>query len=96
MRCVTLPLALRAPRRLLAVDDARWFVAAATLGEQDGVLARPIGDGLVRGPSCEGKGFGSPAPGVLPDAELRVFGRTSHIGLMSDPAVLEQLLQWWS
>lgn len=88
-------LALRAPRRALAIEHARWYVAAATLGARDGVLARVLGDGLVLGRSSQGRGFGSPAPGVLPKAEVRVFDRTSHIGLMSDPAVLEQILQWW-
>ncbi len=89
-------LALRAPRRPLDAQHVKWFVAAGTLGEHDGVLAKLIGDGLVRAESCEGKGFGTPLPGVLPEAQLRVFGRTSHIGLMSEPAVLAQLLEWWS
>jgi len=87
-------LALRVPRRPTEVPHVRWFVAAATLGEHDGLLAKLIGDGLVRGASCEGRGFGSPSP-VLPQAEVRVFGRTSHIALMSDPAVLAQILDWW-
>jgi putative serine esterase DUF676 len=89
-------LALRVPRRSTPTTHARWYVAAATLGVHDGMLARVLGDGMVRGRSCEGRGFGSPAPGVLPDAEVRVFDRTSHIGLMSEPAVLAQILEWWT
>jgi pimeloyl-ACP methyl ester carboxylesterase len=88
-------LALRVPRKPIETPHVRWFVAAGTLGEHDGVIAKLIGDGCVRGESCEGRGFGSPAPGVLPEAQVRVFGRTSHIALMSAPAVLEQLLEWW-
>jgi pimeloyl-ACP methyl ester carboxylesterase len=88
-------LALRVPRKPTETPRVKWFVAAATLGKHDGMIAKLIGDGMVRGESCEGRGFGSPAP-VLPEALVRVFGRTTHIGLMSDPAVLEQLLDWWS
>jgi triacylglycerol lipase len=88
-------LALRVPRKPTETPHVKWFVAAATLGEHDGMLAKLIGDGMVRGESCEGRGFGSPVP-VLPEAQVRVFGRTTHIGLMTDPAVLAQLLEWWS
>ena len=88
-------LALRVPRKPIATPHVRWFVASGTLGEHDGMTAKLIGDGCVRPESCEGKGFGSPAPGVLPEADIRVFGRTTHIGLMSDPRVLAQLLEWW-
>ncbi len=53
------------------------------------------GDGLVRAGSARGRGFGTPPPGVLPPkAEFRVFSRTSHMGLMTDPQVREQVRTW--
>jgi triacylglycerol lipase len=33
---------------------------------------------------------------LLPPAEVREFESTSHIELMNDPAVLAQMLEWWS
>lgn len=88
-------LALRAPRRPVETTGIAWFVATAMLGAHDSIIAKLIGDGMVRSPSTQGRGFGSPSPGVLPPADLCVFPGVSHIGLMNDPAVLEQLLRWW-
>jgi len=89
-------LALRKPRPTRVPPDVRWYVAAGALGERDGALAWLVGDGLVHSASARGHGLGTPAPGVLPEAQLRVFDRTSHIGLMNDPRVLEQLIAWWT
>ena len=82
------------PRPARPAPRARWYVAAASLGPDGGMLGKILGDGLVRTPSAAGRGFGSPE-GVLPAAEVRVFEGTTHNGLMGDPAVLDQLLRWW-
>lgn len=87
-------LRLQAPRPTRAPDHVRWFVAAGTHGDPGRWLATLVGDGLVRMPSARGLGFGTPAPGVLPAAEVRVFPGTGHMALMNDPAVLEQVLAW--
>ncbi|MEM6996626.1 MAG: alpha/beta hydrolase [Myxococcota bacterium] len=88
-------LRLAAPRRPEAVPDVAWFVAAASLGATDSTWGKILGDGAVRTPSAQGKGFGTPDPGLLEGATVRVFDQTSHAALLSEPAVLEQLLQWW-
>lgn len=87
-------LRLQAPRPTRAPAHVRWFVAAGTRGEPERWFAKLVGDGLVRTPSARGLGFGTPAPGVLPAAEVRVFAGTGHVALMSDPTVLEQVLEW--
>jgi pimeloyl-ACP methyl ester carboxylesterase len=76
-------------------EHARWFVAAATLGEREGLLAKLVGDSMVTERSARGKGFRTPEPGLLPDATVRVFPHTSHVALMNDPEVLDQLARWW-
>ncbi|MEM7159861.1 MAG: alpha/beta hydrolase [Myxococcota bacterium] len=89
-------LALRKPRPASMPDHVRWFIAAGTVGQPKGKWGWLIGDGLVRSPSAQGKGFGTLEPGLLPNAKHRVFDQTSHIALMNDPAVLEQIVQWWA
>lgn len=88
-------LRLAAPRRPHAVPSARWHVVTGSLGRADGLASRLLGDGAVPRRSAEGKGFGTPGPGLLGHAELRRFEHTSHARLLGDPAVLEQLLAWW-
>jgi triacylglycerol lipase len=73
----------------------RWYVAAGTLGPSASPLARTIGDGLVRSSSAQGRSQDPRARELLPPAEVREFDCTSHIGLMNDPAVLAQMLEWW-
>lgn len=73
----------------------RWFVAAGAIGPATSGLARTIGDGLVRSSSAQGRSHDSRARELLPPAEVREFACTSHIGLMNDPAVLAQMLEWW-
>jgi pimeloyl-ACP methyl ester carboxylesterase len=88
-------LRLAVPRRPAALPHVRWYVAAGVLGKERSMLARLFGDGNVHTGSARGRGFGSPE-GLLPDAEVRVFEHTSHMALMNDPAVLEQILAWWA
>lgn len=87
-------LRLQRPRPTRAPDHVQWFVAAGTRGDPERWVAALVGDGLVRTPSARGLGFGTPAPGVLPQAEVRVFPGTGHMALMNDPAVVEQVLAW--
>lgn len=87
-------LRLQRPRPTRSPPNVRWFVAAGTQGDPEHWVGRLVGDGLVRAPSARGLGFGTAAPGVLPSAEVRVFGQTSHIALMNDPDVLQQVLAW--
>lgn len=87
-------LRLQAPRPTRTPDQIRWFVAAGTTGAPEHWVSRLVGDGLVRTPSAGGRGFGTPAPGALPGAAVRVFGNIGHMGLMSDPAVLDQVVAW--
>lgn len=88
-------LRIAAPRPAQHPADIEWFVAAASLGEQGGKLGALLGDGAVLRSSAKGHGFGTPDPGLLGDAETRIFDRTSHAALLGDPAVLEQILEWW-
>jgi triacylglycerol lipase len=74
----------------------RWYVAAGTLGAGNSALGRTLGDGLVRSGSARGWNFDLRARELLPPAEVREFESTSHIDLMNDPAVLAQMLEWWS
>jgi triacylglycerol lipase len=74
----------------------RWFIAAGTLGRPDSPIGRTIGDGLVRTGSAEGRSHDPRVHELLPPAEVRMFESTSHIELMNDPAVLAQMLEWWS
>jgi triacylglycerol lipase len=74
----------------------RWYVAAGMIGPSKSVLARTIGDGLVRSSSAAGRSHDPRARELLPPAEVREFESTSHIELMNDPAVLAQMLEWWS
>ncbi len=87
-------LRLQAPRATRCPAHVRWFAAAGTTGAPEHWVSRLVGDGLVRPPSVQGQGFGTPAPGALPDATVRVFANTGHIALMSDPSVVEQVLAW--
>jgi len=87
-------LRLQRPRPTRAPEHVRWFVAAGTHGDPQRWVASLVGDGLVCPPSARGLGFGTPAPGVLPQAEVRVFPNTGHMALMNDPAVVEQVLAW--
>ncbi len=88
-------LRLAKPRSPNAPASIDWFVAVASLGEARGRLAPLLGDGAVPQSSAQGRGFGTPAPGLLPDATVRQFERTSHAALLGDPEVLAQLLDWW-
>lgn len=88
-------LRLAAPRRAEAPDHLRWYIAYGNLREEANALSRLFGDGLVGPGSARGEGFGSPG-GVLPPAQSRMFEHTSHNALMTDPTVLEQLIEWWS
>ncbi|MEX1364333.1 MAG: alpha/beta hydrolase [Nannocystaceae bacterium] len=88
-------LALRRPRPADQPEHVQWYVVAGTLGRLDGAWAQILGDGLVRAGSAHGKGFGTPTPGLLPQAQTLVLPEISHMGLMNDPRVLEQVLQWW-
>lgn len=89
-------LALRAPRPPIETPHVHWHVIAGALGAEAGWIAKLVGDGLVGQHSVAGRGFGTPAPGLLPDAELCVLPGVGHIGLMGDPAVLAQLQKWWT
>jgi hypothetical protein len=89
-------LALRVPRRAIETPHVRWYVVAGALGEKASWMGKLLGDGMVGARSVAGRGFGTPAPGVLPDAELCVLPGVSHMALMGDPAMLAQLLQWWA
>jgi triacylglycerol lipase len=89
-------LRLQAPRSTRSPPRVRWFVAAGTHGAPEHWVSRVLGDGMVRAPSARGLGFGTPAPGVLPPAQVRVFERTGHMALTHDPAVREQVLRWLS
>lgn len=92
-------LALRRPRVAQAPEGVRWFVAAGSVGDEQSALSRLLGDGLVHARSARGVGFGTPEPGLIQhssqDVEVRVFGHMTHMALMRDPQVLEQLLSWW-
>ncbi|MBL4685729.1 MAG: alpha/beta hydrolase [Nannocystaceae bacterium] len=88
-------LRLAAPRAPSSAPHVQWYVAAASLGSMDSTWGKMLGDGAVRTPSASGKGFGTPAPGLLAQAVVRVFDHTSHAALLSDPAVIKQLLDWW-
>lgn len=88
-------LAFPVPTRPREPTHARWFIAAGCLGRRDSVLARTLGDGLVHRGSAQGSSLDPRERELLPPAEVRVFESTSHLGLMSDPAVLAQLLEWW-
>lgn len=87
-------LRLAKPRLPELPPHVRWFVVAATMAKDEGWLAAVFGDGLVRQPSAEGRGFGSPQ-GVLPAAEVFRINGISHARLLADATVLEQLLTWW-
>jgi pimeloyl-ACP methyl ester carboxylesterase len=88
-------LRLAVPRRTVFPSEVPLYVAAGSVGDEQSTLSRLLGDGLVPPSSAHGEGFGSPR-GVLPATESRVFGHTAHNALMTDPAVLQQLLDWWS
>ncbi len=88
-------LRLAAPRSPEPAPNVKWFVAAASLGGPDSAVGKVLGDGAVLTGSARGRGFGTPKPGLLGDATVRVFDHTSHAALVRDPEVLDQLLQWW-
>lgn len=87
-------LRLQRPRPTRSPAHVRWFVAAGIQGSPDHWVSSVVGDGLVRASSARGHGFGTAAPGVLPEAEVKVFGRTGHMALMNDPEVRRQVLRW--
>ncbi len=87
-------LRLQRPRPTRSPDHVRWYVAAGSTGTPEHWVSKLVGDGLVRPPSARGLGYGTEAPGALPGAEVRVFGNINHMGLMNDPAVVEQVLDW--
>jgi triacylglycerol lipase len=89
-------LAFPVPARPRDPLHVRWFIAAGTIGQPRSPLGRTIGDGLVRTGSAQGHSYDPRAHELLPPAEVRVFESTSHIELMNDPAVLAQMLEWWS
>lgn len=88
-------LAYPVPTRAREPAHVRWFVAIGSLGQPGGVGERLLGDGLVRPGSAQGWSLDPRARELLPPAETRVFDATSHIGLMTDPEVLAQILEWW-
>lgn len=88
-------LAWPTPVRPRDPAHVRWFIAAGSLGDKDSVLAKTLGDGLVRPASAQGASLDPRARELLPPAEVRQFAATGHLALMNDPAVLEQLLEWW-
>ncbi len=87
-------LRLAAPRVPTLPAHVRWFVAAGTLGDDDHWLTRVFGDGMVRPASAEGRGFGS-TRSVLGGAQIQRFESTSHMALLQDAAVLDQIVAWW-
>ncbi len=89
-------LAFPAPLPTRAPDHTRWFVAAGRVGPPGSPLGRAFGDGLVRSTSAAGKSIDPRARERLEPAQFRVFDSTSHIALMHDPEVLEQILAWWT
>lgn len=88
-------LRLAKPRTPNAPPDIEWFVAVASVVDARSRLAPLLGDGAVPRSSAQGRGFGTPAPGLLPSAATHHFERTSHAALLGDPEVLAQLLEWW-
>ena len=88
-------LRLAAPRTTHSPSRARWFVAAAQLGKKEDWVSKLLGDGLVRPPSADGRGFGSDPEGVRPRAVFRLFEQRAHLSLMNEPEVLSQIVDWW-
>lgn len=88
------------PSRARYPKQTRWFVALGQLGQPDDkwgtTLGWTLGDGLVRSGSARGESLDPRMRELLPPAEARGFDSTSHIALMRDPAVLEQILAWWT
>jgi triacylglycerol lipase len=89
-------LAYPVPGRAREPAHVRWYVAIGSLGPPDAVAGKLLGDGLVHPGSAQGWSLDPRARELLPPAESRVFDATSHLGLMSDPEVLAQLLAWWT
>lgn len=88
-------LRLAQPRRARVPEAARWYAIAGALGADGRAFwSRVLGDGMVRAPSTQGVGFGT-RDGLFPLAGACVLERISHVRLMSDPAVLERIVQWW-
>jgi len=88
-------LRLAAPRVPTTAPHVKWYIAVASLGAPGSTMGKLVGDGAVLPRSAQGQGFGTDAAGVLAGAEVCVFHETSHARLLRDPAVLEQILQWW-
>jgi triacylglycerol lipase len=88
-------LAYPVPKRAREPTHVRWFVAIGSLGEPGGLSERLLGDGLVWSGSAQGSSIDPRARELLPPAQARMFPSTSHLGLMRDPDVLTQILEWW-
>jgi pimeloyl-ACP methyl ester carboxylesterase len=76
-------------------EQTRWFVVAGRLGESGSMLGRTLGDGLVYSDSARGRSIDPRARELLPEGAFVQFEGVSHIGLMYDPGVLGQMLEWW-
>ena len=78
-------------------EGVRCFAVAATLARQNGLLAeRLTGDGLVPLNSALGKHTDARHRLHFPPSHQLVVHATGHLGLLSHPAVAQQLVAWLS
>ena len=76
-------------------DGVACFAIAATLAaKRSRVADRLVGDGLVPLPSALGQHPDAQRQLHFAPGHQRVVYRTSHMQLLSDPAITKQLIQW--
>jgi triacylglycerol lipase len=72
---------------------ARFLAVAGSLVTQRDA-DRLLGDALVTAASAHGR-LGDDAPGLIPDAEVRVCAGINHIALACRPEVYDMVAGWW-
>jgi len=91
---VLAPSAASGPTPIAWLASAQHYLIAGSLTENPQHIASLLlGDALVRLPRKKGARAGS-AAAVLPQQNIKVFGRMHHMQLAHDMAVYEQIRNW--
>lgn len=78
------------------LEDVDYYFAAASVGRDDGdPKGQLLGDFLVRLGSATGAHRDDARHLPVPAEHCRIFHETSHLDLLSDPHVHEQIVNWF-